>query len=94
MFQLFVHPDIEISQHRKYCGAKKKHCAILNQISKLLVIVEQLPVATHGKFMLPFFDLRGFNAISVLSCFLHFCGEQKLTHKSCLWSKNDKKDVC
>ena len=41
-----------------------------------------------------FFYLRGFNAISVLSCFLHFCGEQKLTHKSCLWSKNDKKDVC
>ena len=67
MFQIFVDLDIEISQHRKYCGAKKSHCAILHQISKLLVIVEQLPVATHGKFRLHFFYLRGVNAISVLS---------------------------
>ena len=77
MFQIFVDLDIEISQHRKYCGAKKSNCAILHQISKLLVIVEQLPVATQGKFMLPFF------IYAVLTQY-PFC------HVFCIfvWSKN------
>ena len=38
-------------------------------------------------------DIRCFEAIPVLSQSMHFCVEQKLTLKSCLWSKNDKYHV-
>ena len=31
---------------------------------------------------------------AVLTGFMHFCVEQKFTHKSCPWSKNDKYHVC
>ena len=39
-------------------------------------------------------DLRCFDAKLILSRFTHFCVEQKLTHKSCPWSKNNKYHVC
>ena len=48
---------------------------------------------TNLQCMLSCRDLRCFDAKSILSRFTHFSVEQKLTHKSCPWSTNDKYDV-
>ena len=49
---------------------------------------------TNLQCMLSCCDLRCFDATFMLSHFTHFCVDQKLTQKSCPWSKNDKYDVC
>ena len=49
---------------------------------------------TNLQCMLSCCELRCFDATSILSHFMHFCVEQKSTHKSCLWSKNYKHHVC
>ena len=81
MFQIFVDLDIEIYQ-------------LWSKKITLCNFAPTIKIAWQMANLCCLFYLRGFNAKSVLSCFLHFCVEQKLTHKSCLWSKNDKKDVC
>ena len=49
---------------------------------------------TNVPYMLPYCDLRCFDANSILSRFMHFCVEQNLIQASCLWSKNEKFHVC
>ena len=49
---------------------------------------------TNLQCMLSCRDLRCFDAKYILSRFTHFCVEQKITNKSCLWRQNDKYHVC
>ena len=56
----------------------------------IVCIIMNYAVFTQNPFCR---DLRSFYAKLILSQFMHFCVEQKLTHKFCPWSKNDKYHV-
>ena len=56
----------------------------------VVCIITIYAVFTYGLFC---HDLPCFDANLILLQFTHFCVEQKLTQKSCSWSKNDKYHV-
>ena len=88
---------IKIAPHDKQfclsCGAILS-CGAMTNCSTSAMWSNLSLLHMNLQYMLPYCDLRCFDAKSILSRFTHFCVEQNLTQTSCPWSKNDKFHVC
>ena len=86
-----LHIESEFAPHACFACHVEQNCpmwqAILLHIVCIIIIYS---VLTQNPFCR---DLCCFGAKLILSRFMHFCVEQKLIHKSYLWSKNYKYHV-